>query len=88
MFLFICVKTVLNIKLKEHRFSWEMKYREHDIVYNLFTVKVHVNDIYIIILIWCSGSYNSSWTDISDDNPDVTNADLGLAEDHFSHPEV
>lgn len=63
-------------------------YREQDIVYNLFTVKVHVNDIYIIILIWCSGSYNSSWTDISDDNPDVTNADLGLAEDHFSHPEV
>ncbi|XP_062601643.1 differentially expressed in FDCP 8 homolog [Saccostrea cucullata] len=34
-----------------------------------------------------NGSNGSSWTDISDDNPDITNADLGLAEDHFSHPE-
>lgn len=34
------------------------------------------------------GSNGSSWANVSDDNPDVTNADLGLAEDHFSHPEV
>lgn len=35
-----------------------------------------------------AGSNGSSWANVSDDNPDVTNADLGLAEDHFSHPEV
>lgn len=35
-----------------------------------------------------AGSNCSSWANVSDDNPDVTNADLGLAEDHFSHPEV
>lgn len=35
-----------------------------------------------------TGSNGSSWANVSDDNPDVTNADLGLAEDHFSHPEV
>ena len=34
------------------------------------------------------GSNSSSWADVSDDNPEITNADLGLAEDHFSHPEV
>lgn len=34
-----------------------------------------------------SSSNGSSWANVSDDNPDVTNADLGLAEDHFSHPE-
>lgn len=31
---------------------------------------------------------SSSWTNLSDDNSaDITYADLGLAEDHFSHPE-
>ncbi|KAK3102757.1 hypothetical protein FSP39_013696 [Pinctada imbricata] len=34
-----------------------------------------------------SSNGSGSWANISADTEDVTNADLGLAEDHFSHPE-
>ena len=46
-------------------------------------------EVIIITFFYILGSNGSgSWTNISNEKEDVTNADLGLAEDHFSHPEV
>ncbi|XP_022331608.1 differentially expressed in FDCP 8 homolog A-like [Crassostrea virginica] len=89
--------TVIKEIVKESQQKSELKKLFSEVRFNPFDRDLHMEEEHFkddVILTMASehdknkcSSNSSSWADVSDDNPEITNADLGLAEDHFSHPE-